>query len=285
MPEMREQSPASNNSLKSIAAVLRLIRPSFQAVRLIKDRDKEKMGIIDNLLTTLNYSCQASDIRVGPFQTAAVSRNCGLASTPHNPGHHDSGAAVKEAGSLLEKDTRTLAALAKSASEMEAAIGMAMINSLLEVDEKLCTEINAADLLMKNGEGKRVVMVGHFPFTERLRRTAGELRVIEKNPRQGDHPESDAKEIIPQADVVGITGTAFINHTIEELLSLCKPQAFVIILGGTAPLSPVLFEYGISAVSGTVVDNPQKVLQGVSQGATFRQLPGKRLLTMTKVSF
>jgi uncharacterized protein (DUF4213/DUF364 family) len=54
------------------------------------------------------------------------------------------------------------------------------------------------------------------------------------------------------------------------------------ILGGTAPLSPVLFDYGISAISGTKVVNSETVLRYVSQGATFRQIEGVRLLTMVK---
>ena len=239
------------------------------------------MSIIDNLLSSLNYSYQVKDIRMGPFQTAVITHKCGLASTPHDPGPHHDHAPVNEAGKLLNKDPRTLAALVKSSSQMEAAIGMATINSLIEVDEKHCTELNAADLLIKNGEGKRVAIVGHFPFVPKLRKAAKELWVFEKNPQEGDHPESEAKNLIPQADVVGITGTAFINHTIERLLLLCNPQAYIVILGGTAPLSPVLFDYGISAVSGTVVVDPESVLRCVSQGATFRQLSGIRLLTMT----
>ena len=87
---------------------------------------------------------------------------------------------------------------------------------------------------------------------------------------------------MPQADVVGITGTAFINGTIERLLELCNPRAFTVILGGTAPLSPVLFDYGISAISGTKVVDSETVLRCVSQGATFRQIKGVRLLTMIK---
>ena len=239
------------------------------------------MEIIDNLLSSLNYTYDVKDIRIGPFQTAVVTHNCGLASTPHDPGPHHDQSPVNEAGLLLEKDARALTSLAKSSSQMEAAIGMATINSLIEVDEKRCTELNAGDLLMKNGEGKRVAIIGHFPFVSKLRKATKELWVIEKNPQEGDLPESEAKNLIPQADVVGITGTAFINHTIERLLLLCNPEAYIVILGGTAPLSPVLFDYGISAVSGTVVDDKEKVLWYVSQGATFRQLSGIRLLTMT----
>jgi len=106
--------------------------------------------------------------------------------------------------------------------------------------------------------------------------------VIEKQPREGDLPEVEAQQLLPQADVVGITGTAFTNHTIEDLLRLCRPEAYVVLLGGTAPLSPVLFRYGIDAISGTKVDDAEAVLRSVSQGATFRQLKGIRRLTMEK---
>lgn len=240
------------------------------------------MKIIDNLLASTNYDFPVKDIRTGPFQTAVVTRRGGLASTPHIPGPHHKLSPVPEAGSLIEKDAKTLAALVKSASEMEAAIGMATINSLLEVNEKHCREINAADILMQKGEGKKVAIIGHFPFVPKLKQAVGELWVIEKNPHEGDRPEGDAKELLPQADVVGITGTAFINGTIDQLLLWCNPKAYVVILGGTAPLSPLLFDYGINAVAGTLVVDTETVLRGVSQGATFRQLKGIKLLTMTE---
>ena len=159
---------------------------------------------------------------------------------------------------------------------------MATINSLIEVNEGDCVELNAGDLLIQKGEGKRVAIIGHFPFIPKLRKVAKELWVIEKNPQEGDVPESEAENLIPQADVVGITGTAFMNGTIEHLLELCSPRAFTVILGGTAPLSPVLFDYGISAISGTKVVDSEMVLRCVSQGATFRQIKGIRLLTMIK---
>ena len=238
------------------------------------------MGIIDDLLSTLDYEAQVVDIRQGPFQTAVLTRFCGLASTPHSPGPHHDQAPIKEAGLLLEKDSRELAYMANSLSPMESAIGMATINSLIEVDEQRCAELNAGDLLEKTGEGKRVAIVGHFPFIARLRKMTRELWVIERNPHEDDFPESEAEELIPQAEVVGITGTALINHTIEHLLELCNRHAYVVVLGGTAPLSPVLFEHGINAISGTKVVNPELALRYVSQGATFRQIKGIRLLTM-----
>ena len=240
------------------------------------------MKIITDLLSTLNYEAPVKDIRQGPFQTAVLTRNCGLASTPHDPGPHHSKSPVKEAGLLLDKDVVALAHMALSSSALEAAIGMATINSLTEVDERRCTELNAGELLFKKGENSKVAIIGHFPFVSCLRTTTSELWVIEQNPQAGDFAEDEAEKLVPQADVVGITGTAFANHTIEHLLGLCNPKAYIVVLGGTAPLSPVLFDYGVSAISGTMVTDPEMVLRCVSQGATFRQIKGVRLLIMDR---
>jgi uncharacterized protein (DUF4213/DUF364 family) len=240
------------------------------------------MKIISDLLSTLDYEAPVRDIRQGPLQTAVLSRYCGLASTPHDSGPHHNRTPVKEAGLLMEQDVGALARMALSTSPFEAAIGMATINSLIEVDEPRCTELNAGDLLARKAEGKRVAIIGHFPFVPHLRTVTKELWVIERNPQEGDFREAESEKLIPQAEAVGITGTAFTNHTIEYLLGLCRANAYVVILGGTTPLSPILFDYGVSAISGTLVTEPETVLRCVSQGATFRQIKGVRLLTMER---
>jgi len=240
------------------------------------------MKIISDLLSTLDYKARVRDIRQGPFQTAVLTRGCGLASTPHDPVPHHSQTPVKEAGLLIDKDVLALARMAYSQNPLEAAIGMAAINSLVEVDEQCCTVLNAGDLLARKGEGKKVAIVGHFPFVPRLRTRVKELWVMEKNPREDDFTEADSENLLPRADIVGITGTTFSNHTLERLLGLCNPKAYVVILGGTTPLSPVLFDYGVSAISGTKVIDPETVMRCVSQGATFRQIKGIRLLTMER---
>lgn len=76
--------------------------------------------------------------------------------------------------------------------------------------------------------------------------------------------------------MVAITGTAFTNHTLPHLLALCAPTAFVLMLGDTLPLSPVLFDYGLDALSGSRVVDPELTLRCVSQGANFRQIKGIR---------
>jgi uncharacterized protein len=238
------------------------------------------MKILDEMMATLEMTADVRDIRQGLFHTAVLTRNCGLAATLPRDALQQEPPLVKEPGSLLKKSVRELAQMCYSESIPEAAIGMATINSLLEVDEEKCQNLNARDLIVEKGRERRVAIVGHFPFIPKLREVVKELWVIEKNPREGDFTEAEAEDLIPQANVVGITGTAFTNHTIEQLLDLCHPEAYVVILGDTAPLSPILFDYGINAVSGTKVIDPELALRCVSEGATYRQIKGIRQLTM-----
>ena len=170
------------------------------------------MSILQDILSTLKGEVKASDMRQGVFWTAVTSLGCGLASTP-NIGHQHGVVAVTGAGSLVGRDALELARLALSPSPYEAAIGLAAMNSLLEVDADRCITLNAADILAERGEGKRIAIVGHFPFVPRLRQAARELWVLEQRPQEGDLLASEAAHYVPQADVVGITGSAFINHT------------------------------------------------------------------------
>jgi len=240
------------------------------------------MKILDDLLSILNLEAEVRDIRQGLFHTGVLTRHCGLAATLPRDALQQEKPSVKEPGFLLKKTALELAQMAYSTSILEAVIGMATVNSLLEIDEKRCLELNAGDLIAEKGKDKRVVIVGHFPFIPKLRQAVKELWVIEKNPREGDFLEDESGNLIPRADVVGITGTAFTNHTIERLLGFCSPTAYVVMLGGTVPLSPVLFDYGVDAISGTKVIDDELTLRCVSEGATFQQIKGTRRLTMMK---
>ena len=242
------------------------------------------MTILDDLMSILNFNTAVKDIRQGVFHTGVLTRNCGLAASLPRDALRQKPPMIKEPGLLLDKDPRELARLAGSHSILEAAIGMATINSLLEINQDFCIELNAAELIKEKGKGKRVAIVGHFPFIPKVREIAKEVWVIEKNPKEGDLPETEAETLIPRADVAAITGTALTNHTLDNLLKLCNPKAYVILLGDTVPLTPLLFDYGVDAISGTKVVNPELALKCVSQGANFRQIRGVKRLTMKRTA-
>jgi uncharacterized protein len=196
-----------------------------------------------------------------------------LGDQPH--GHEK----VREVGSLHHKNARELAEFAKSDNLLEASIGVAAINSLLDVDIDQAVEVNAGQVLADRGSGKKIALVGHFPFIPRLRQVASQLWVIEQRPAEGEHPVEAAADLIPQAEIVALTGSAIINHTLDNLLELCHPDALVMVLGPSTPLSPILFDYGVRILSGARVVNETDALRTISQGATFQQVQGVKLLT------
>jgi uncharacterized protein (DUF4213/DUF364 family) len=173
-----------------------------------------------------------------------------------------------------------LARLALSDSPWERSIGFATLNALLDVPFGACVEENAAELILQKGSEKRVAVVGHFPFVGEVRKFAKVCWVLELDPGPEDEPASRASELIPQADVVAITGMTLLNRTFEALISFCRPDAYVLLLGPSTPLAPILFDCGVDALSGAIVIDIPAVVLGVSQGATFRQLVGRRLVTM-----
>lgn len=240
------------------------------------------MSILADLISALPGDAAAREVRVGAFWTAVWSRSCGLASTLHAGDHEHGATFVTEAGRLQGRSARDLASLAHSGSTLEAGIGLAAINSLLEVDETRCVELNAGRFLIERAPGKKVALVGHFPFVPELRRVAGHLWVIDMHPAVGDLGPEEGAGVIPEADLVAITGSALVNHTLEGLLEQCRRDSLVMVLGPTAPLSPVLFDFGVDVISGTRVVEPERALRCVSQGAVFRQVKGVRLLSMQR---
>jgi uncharacterized protein (DUF4213/DUF364 family) len=239
------------------------------------------LKILDDLLLNLKGNdFQVKGVHTCVFWTAVISKHCGLSSTFRGEGApHDRG--VRDVGNLTRKKALELAEYAKSESLLEASIGMAAINSLIDIDESKCVEKNALEIILEKGGGKNVAIVGHFPWIPKLKEKVQNLWVIEQRLREGDLPAKEADRILPQCDVVGITGTSFINHTIEGLLNLCK-KPFVVLIGPTSPLSPILFEYGIDAICGSEVIDEDKLIQSISQGATFKEVSGVRLLTLKK---
>ena len=229
--------------------------------------------LIDDLLASLRGDAEVRHVLVGAHLTVVCSRRCGLASTlsgSQTPGRPK----VRDAGSLHRKSARELAEYARSDNPIETAIGLAALNSLLQEDEERFARLNAAEYLASRGQGAAVALIGHFPFVERLRPAVGELWVIELAPEDGDYPASMAPLLLPRADVVGITGSALVNHTLDGLLGLCRSGVPIVLVGPTTPMSPVLFDHGVTVLAGTRVRDEASVLRTVSQGASLQQVEG-----------
>ncbi|MFB3853147.1 MAG: Rossmann-like domain-containing protein [Vicinamibacterales bacterium] len=232
-----------------------------------------RMAVLDDLLASLEGDSPVRSVNVGVHCTAVVSRAGGLAATaPWGASHTSHG--VRGAGELHLRTARELAACATSENTVEASIGIAAINSLLEVPRGARREVNGRTILMEKARGRRVALVGHFPFVAELREKAGTLWVLELRPGAGDYPADAAPVIVPEADILAVTGSALVNHTLDGLLALARPGAFVMLMGPSTPLSPVLFDHGVDVVAGAVIEDEARAIPALTQGASFRRLPG-----------
>ncbi len=127
-------------------------------------------------------------------------------------------------------------------------------------------------------------MIGRFPFADRLRERCGQLWVFERglDRRQEDFGEEAMEQLLPQADVVAVTATTLLNRTLPGVLACVRPDTFVMMLGPSTPLTPVLFDYGFDVLCGTVIDDPTTVLRAAGEGAVTSQITGVRRVSMWK---
>ena len=239
------------------------------------------MKILEDILQHAKDDFPIRQILIGVHWTAVTSRHCGLASTMSEPPpHHDN--QVRDVGRLHQKSARELAQYIFSNRLLEASLGMAAINSLIEIDESRCEPLNAFDIIAEMGKDRIIGVIGHFPFIPKLKKIACKLWVFEKRLQDGDLPEEEMKHLLPRCDVVAISGTTLINHTFETVIKLCREDALKVMLGASTPMIPVLFDYGIDVLSGCKVVDPESVLNSISQGATFKQINGIKLLSMRR---
>jgi uncharacterized protein len=243
------------------------------------------MEILQVIIDDIRVDAPVREIRRGIHWTAVVSRHCGLSSTMIRDHCCDDDGETDFQDSLSRLTALEIARHALSDNIAKASVGLAAINSLTEVDASRCFEINAAELLAKKGKGKNVSVIGHFPFVDDLRVVVRNLWVMELYPRPGDFMAGDAGKFLPQSDIVAISSTTLINHTLHELLQLCPADSIKMLLGPTTPMTEVLFDYGFDAISGSRVTDEEAVLRHISEGANFRQLMqggGITLLSMVR---
>ena len=229
------------------------------------------MQILDDILKSLTVDAPITEVRRGVHSTAVVSRFCGLSSTMFRDACHE-----EEGGEPIKPFTEMtaceLALYALSDDVSRASLGLAAINSLIEIKTEECADIDGLKLIRDIGEGKNISVIGHFPFLETLEEVARNLWIIEKHPLPGDLPEEASREYLPRSDIVVMSATTLINHTLPALLALCRKGSVRMLLGPTTPMTPVLFRHGIDILSGSMVIDKDVVLKHVSEGSNFVRL-------------
>lgn len=152
---------------------------------------------------------------------------------------------------------RVAAEAAKSWNLVEAGLGVAAINAYYNTAERMA-ELGCAEpydnycLRGVDVAGRKVGLIGHLRMPPGTLDAAESVRILEKHPKPGDYPDTACEFILPDCDIVLITGSSIVNKTLPRLLELCK-NAYVVLTGPTVPLCPALLECGIDRLAGMVV--------------------------------
>ncbi len=156
-----------------------------------------------------------------------------------------------------------------SPDPIEAALGLACANALAN---RPGPDYQTGDILERLSilPEDRVGMVGNFrPLTGSIRQKAASLTIFERidEPRGDIRPASEALERLPNCQIALITGTAIINHTIDELLTAVSCCRDVVVLGASTPMLPEVFEQTpVSRLSGVLAEDVDGIMQVVSAG-------------------
>ncbi len=174
---------------------------------------------------------------------------------------------------------------------LRKGIGIAVLNALTETcwqksgqrDYAVGRDIDALDIVALPA-GACVVVVGALvPIIKRLKQRGERFTILEMDPSTLKADEmpyfvhgSQAAEIVPQADVLVITGTTLINDTLDDLLRLAKPGAHIVVVGPTASLMPeAFFQRGVDILGGVSVTHPDELLDLLAEAGSGYHYFGK----------
>ena len=240
--------------------------------------------IFDELIDSLPDDLVVEDCQVGLNWTLVRSLGMGVAMTP--PYNHLE--AVTGAGAISGMHLRTVAQHIKSWSNLDAALGLAAINSAINAPAtfesnfapgQFLPEGNVFETMRDELRGRKVALIGHFRSLEPLSDIC-ELTILERDPCLGDLPDPACEYILASQDAIFITATTLINKTLPRLLQLSR-HACVILTGPSAPLSPLFFNHGVNYLAGQVVINPDAVSRQIREGGRHDFANGEtRMVTL-----
>jgi uncharacterized protein (DUF4213/DUF364 family) len=253
-----------------------------------KHEERNERGILSVLIQELRCNfgpalkeIEVKDVRIGLAYTGVMLSDCfgGVACTPL----YDFSCclAVDFPETLKTSTTDYILELALSENSLEAVVGIATINALFSMlqGQKLesfpASDVDILDLIKPED---KVAMVGYFgPLVPKILKITDKLTVLErrkiKAPEVRTLPSEKAGEVLPVSDVIILSASTLVNRTFDGLLAQKRDAREVVLLGPSAPLYPEpFFKRGITAVMGTQILDPWKMLTVISEAGGTKKL-------------
>jgi len=160
---------------------------------------------------------------------------------------------------------------------LKQALGFAVLNAAANYqiphDLAIIEARNAVQVLPSDTVG----MIGNIhALTATVRASADRLIIFDRGaPGPGIEPEELQPQLLPLCDLVLITGSAFLNNTMETVLSYCSKARETWVIGPSTPLYPLAFSHTqVTHLAGTLWRSECKddLFRAASLGAMLRDI-------------
>ena len=261
---------------------------------------------LDILISRFGFQLEditIEDVRIGVFLTAVKLSNdaYGLASTQIN---RRAGRGRRNMGAFsplqIKGQKISDLFLGEKPDRIGDSLQVAVLNALssrvmTSEHYRIVEDSDPIDLLDLSSR-KTITIVGAFQsYIRKFRQTEHDLKVLELNSK-ALHPDdihyyvpaAEAKQILPSSDIIIITGSTTVNHSLDGLLELVPAKSMVVVTGPTSSYVPdALFQKGVHLIGATRIMDPEEMMQMVGEAASgyylFRNCAKKITLVNEKL--
>jgi uncharacterized protein (DUF4213/DUF364 family) len=197
-------------------------------------------------------------------------------------------ARMPQAGNLEGRSVSEILKYSTDANILKSAIGVATLNAVSQwiiesthgTEFQMVKEVDGFDLLEIQPK-ETISLIGAFgPYIRRLKTMGNPFFIVEKNPQtlKPDEmkyfkTESEMAPTFEKSDVIIITGTAIVNHTIDTILSFIANEKRIAIIGPTASMTPdAFFSRGVNVMAGVRILDSNLMIKILKQGGSAYHL-------------
>jgi len=135
--------------------------------------------------------------------------------------------------------------------------------------------------LLDLSEPKTITLVGAFEtYIRRIDEKKHKIQVLELNKEalrdEYKHlfiPSINAYKVLPDSDIIIITGLTLVNNTIDDLLKLIPESKQVLVVGPSISILPdILFRHNVDIIGSTRITDTEKMFNVVAEAGTAYHL-------------
>ncbi|MFC0669031.1 Rossmann-like domain-containing protein [Azotobacter chroococcum] len=187
------------------------------------------------------------------------------------------------AGTLGGQACERLYPWLRSWNTAESAVGLAVLNAVINRASPCLRQaqplrgeapgnLSVFEHFRPRLDGQKVAVIGHYPGLAQLWQDLP-YRCFEREPQDGDLPDTAVEQLLPEADWVFITASSLANKTLPRLLELSS-HAQVVLMGPSLPWIYDWRRFGVNYLAGVRVQDARAACQVVAEGGGTRLFAG-----------